>query len=67
VPVVTVALDGALAATVAVKFTDWPLVEGFAEEPRVVVVVAGLTVSVENGELLAEKEGESGLYSALML
>ena len=34
---------GAAAAAVPVKVTDWPVTDGFTEEPRVVVVEALLT------------------------
>jgi hypothetical protein len=45
--------------TVAVKVTDWPYVEGFVPETRVVVVAAALTVwvaalEVEGAYVLSE-------------
>ena len=47
-------LPGATALTVAVKVTDWPNAEGFAEEASVVVVLALLTVC-ETVPLLGSK------------
>ena len=40
---VAVPAPGETAATVAVKVTDWPKTEGFAEDVKVVVVLALLT------------------------
>ena len=40
------------AATVAVKVTDCPKVEGFADDATLVVVFAGLTVWVGSEALL---------------
>jgi hypothetical protein len=40
---VGVPVPGATVATVAVKVTDWPKVEGFCDEPTAVVVDARLT------------------------
>jgi hypothetical protein len=37
---------GGTGATVAVKVTDWPAVEGFTEETTLVVVAAWLMVMV---------------------
>ena len=46
---------GATAATVAVKVTDWPNAEGFADETTVVVVAAGLTACDSAAEVLPLK------------
>ena len=46
---------GAVAATVAVKVTDWPNAEGLAEEATAVVVFAVFTVCVSAEEVLALK------------
>ena len=43
---VGVPLPGAFAATVAVKVTDWPKTDGFADETTDVVVLSWLTVWV---------------------
>ena len=40
---VGVPVPGATAATVAVKLTDWPKVEGFCDEATAVVVLAVFT------------------------
>jgi len=60
------AVDGALAKTVAVKVTVWPLVEGFAEDVSVVSVDARSTVREDSAEVLDRKEGELGVYEAAM-
>ncbi len=39
---VAVPAPGAVAATVAVKFTDWPKSEGFTEDVKIVVVGVGV-------------------------
>ena len=44
-----------LGDTVAVRVTDWPKVEGFAEEEMVVVVVAWLTVCESMEDVLDKK------------
>jgi hypothetical protein len=41
---VAMPLPGALAATVAVKVTAWPVDDGLGDEVRVVVVTSLLTV-----------------------
>ena len=41
-----VPLPGGVTVTVAVKVIGWPEAEGLAEEAKVVVVLAGVTVSV---------------------
>src|SRR5437588_790965 len=46
---------GELAVTVAVKVTDWPNTEGFAEETIVVAVPSWLTVWVSVLEVLVVK------------
>ena len=46
---------GATAATVAVKVTDWPEVEGLTLLTNVVVVLAWFTVCVTVFEVLAPK------------
>jgi hypothetical protein len=46
---------GAVALTVAVKVTDCPKTDGFAEEPTAVVVFALLTVWVRGGDVLPVK------------
>lgn len=51
VPVGT-AVPGALATTVAVKVTDWPLCDGLSEEVTVVVVPSLFTVWVKVEEVL---------------
>src|SRR6516225_900750 len=54
VPVGVVA-PGATAATVAVSVTAWPVTAGLADDFRVTVVAAGLTVTVVAAEVLAAK------------
>jgi hypothetical protein len=54
VPVVVPA-PGLTALTVAVKVTDWPNTEGFAEEATVVDVLAWLTVCDRVALVLPEK------------
>ena len=62
---VTVPVGVPLAAvTVAVKVTDCPRVEGFADEDRVVVLVILFTFWLRVGDVLVAKF-ESPLYSAL--
>lgn len=51
VPVGT-AVPGALATTVAVKVTDWPLFDGLSEDVTVVVVASLFTVWVKVEEVL---------------
>ena len=51
VPVGT-AVPGALATTVAVKVTDWPLFDGLSEDVTVVVVPSLFTVWVKLDEVL---------------
>jgi hypothetical protein len=53
-------------ATVAVKVTDWPNVEGLSDEASDVVVAAWPTVWVNNAEALPLKL-VSPLYTAVML
>ena len=48
-------VDGGAGLMVAVKVTAWPMLEGFAEEVRVVVVLACWTVCVIAVEVLGEK------------
>jgi len=62
---VGVPAPGAVAATVAVKVTDWPYTEGFALELRVVVVSALFTVWVSTALVLALKP-EAPEYSAVI-
>ena len=64
VPVET-AVPGALATTVAVNVTDWPLIDGFCDEITVVVVASLFTVWVKGEAVLALKL-ESPLYAAVM-
>ena len=45
--------DAVEGDTVAVKVTLWPKVDGFAEDARLVVVVAWFTVWVSVDEVLA--------------
>ena len=52
---VGVPAPGETALTVAVKVTDWPETDGFAEEATVVVVLALFTVWVKVKEVLVEK------------
>ena len=52
---VPVGVPGEVLATVAVKVTDWPAVDGFNEEARVVVVGAALTVWMSAAEVLVAK------------
>jgi hypothetical protein len=52
---VGVPAPGETAATVAVKVTDWPKVEGFCDELIVVVVEAWLTTCDRADEVLAVK------------
>jgi hypothetical protein len=65
VPVVTRAVDGDTAATVAVRVATWPKADGFAEELRVVAVAAALTMWFNVSALLAAKEDELGAYAAV--
>jgi len=62
---VGVPLPGATALTVAVNVTDWPTVEGLAEEATVVEVLAWFTTWVTVFEVLVPKF-ESPPYTALM-
>jgi len=52
---VGVPAPGATAATVAVKVTDWPNTDGWAEEVTPVVVAAWFTVWVTADEVLPVK------------
>jgi len=63
---VAVPAPGAVAATVAVKVTDCPKAEGFAEDVNVVVVLALLTTWL-TAELVLVTKLESAPYSAVML
>ncbi len=63
---VSVPAPGATGATVAVNTTDCPNTDGFAEEARVVVVSALLTVCVKSVEVLPVRLA-SPLYVAVML
>src|ERR1051326_5923187 len=56
---------GETGLTWAVKVTDWPTTDGLAEEERVVVVLALLTVWVMTVEVLALKLS-SALYAAVI-
>jgi hypothetical protein len=42
----------ALLVTVAVNVTDWPTVDGFADDVTAVVVLTGFTVCVSTAEVL---------------
>jgi len=55
VPVLTVAVLGDSGLTVAVKVTDWPKTDGFAEELTDVVVEAWFTVCVSADDVLPLK------------
>lgn len=46
---------GATALTVAVKVTDWPKTEGFADDATAVVVLSVFTICVRMEEVLVEK------------
>jgi len=48
---VGMAVPGALATTVAVKVTDWPLFDGLSDEVTVVVVASLFTVWVNAEEV----------------
>src|SRR5216684_2488487 len=63
---VGVPAPGAVALMVAVKVTDWPNTDGFADELRLVVVDAWLTVCVSVALVLVVKL-VSPLYTAVML
>ena len=52
---VGVPLPGAPAATVAVKVTDWPKTDGFADDVTEVVVASLVTVSVRTDDTLPVK------------
>ena len=52
---VGVPLPGAPAETVAVKVTDWPKTEGFADDATEVVVASLVTVSVRTDDALPVK------------
>ena len=52
---VGVPLPGAVGLTVAVKVTDWPKTEGFADETTVVVVPSCVTVWLSTAEGLPVK------------
>ena len=52
---VGVPAPGAVAEIVAVKVTDWPKTEGFADELTAVPVLAMFTVCVKSAEVLALK------------
>ena len=54
---VGVPLPGAVGLTVAVKVTDWPKTEGFADETTEVVVASCLTVWLTAAEVLAGEVG----------
>ena len=49
---VGIAVPGALATTVAVKVTSWPLFDGLSDEVTVVVVASLFTVWVKVEEVL---------------
>jgi len=63
---VAVPAPGAVGATFAVKVTDCPKTEGFAEDVNVVVVLALLTTWL-TAELVLVTKLESPPYSAVML
>ena len=52
---VGVPLPGAAAATVAVKVTDWPKTEGFADDVTEVVVASLVTLWVRIDDTLPVK------------
>ena len=54
---VGVPLPGAVGLTVAVKVTDWPKTEGFADVTTAVVVPSCLTVWLTAAEVLVVKLG----------
>src|SRR5436190_3258483 len=57
---------GAVAVTVAVKVTDWPNTDGFAEDVTAVVVEAWLT-TCDTAELVLVMKFVSPPYTAVML
>jgi hypothetical protein len=52
---VGVPLPGDAAVTLAVKVTDWPNTDGFADEVRVVFVASWFTVCASVAEVLDRK------------
>src|SRR5262249_62426108 len=54
---VGVPAPGATTLTAAVKVTDWPVVEGFADELRMVAVEALFTVWARDREIVLEGQG----------
>src|SRR5262245_5446181 len=52
---VGVPAPGATADTVAVKITAWPVAAGLTDDPRTIVVDAGLTVTPTAAETLSSK------------